>query len=111
LRAKVWEEPLPRDGVTDTAAAVDTFHCPSASQPLLALDPLAYRNTFCTPVYAVVNVIGRFKVRFVPDDVTLAVPAFIEHELLLSVAAAPGVAGDQAVPASLRKNNWFVALA
>jgi hypothetical protein len=31
------------------------------------------------PVYVAVNVIGRFKVRFVPDFVTLAVAILIEH--------------------------------
>jgi hypothetical protein len=31
------------------------------------------------PAYAALNVTGRFKVRFVPDEVTLAAAAFIEH--------------------------------
>jgi len=31
------------------------------------------------PAYAAVNVTGRFTVRFVPDGVTLAPAAFIEH--------------------------------
>jgi len=57
-----------------------------------------------------VNVTGRFTVRFVPDAVTVAA-ALIEHELLLSVTAAPSVADDQTVPASLSRYNWFPALA
>jgi hypothetical protein len=62
------------------------------------------------PAYAAVNATGRFRIRSVPDAVTLAAPTLTRQELLLSVTAAPGATGDdQTVPASLRKYNWFVA--
>jgi hypothetical protein len=34
---------------------------------------------FFVPAYVEANVIGRFKVRFIPDDTTLAAAALIEH--------------------------------
>jgi hypothetical protein len=57
-----------------------------------------------------VNATGRFTVRFFNNGTTLAPLTLIEHWLLLKVTAVPGATGeDQAVPASLRKYNWFVA--
>jgi hypothetical protein len=98
--------------VTDTAAACDAFHSPSASQPLLTLEFSANRKTFCSPVYAEVKVTGRPRVRPLPEAAAVAVCALTLHWLLESVTAAPGVAGaDEAVPASLTRNNWFEAFA
>jgi len=89
-----------------------TSQLPICCHTLLALDPAANMSMPFAPVSAAVNATGRFKVRFIPDVVTLANPILIEHELLPSVAATPGVAGeDQAVPASFIRNNWFGALA
>jgi hypothetical protein len=34
---------------------------------------------FFAPAYAAVNVTGRFKVRFIPDVVTVVAARFIEH--------------------------------
>src|SRR5271169_1764215 len=85
--AKVCWKPEPLLGVTDTvvggAAVAGTVQVPMVCHPLPALDPDAYMKVVFAPAYAVVNVTGRFNVRFTPDVVTVAAPTLIEHWLLL----------------------------
>ena len=81
--AKVCWEPDPLLGITDTVVggplAAGTVQLPIVCHPLTALDPHAYMKVVLAPEYAVVNVTGRFKVRFVPDVVTVAVARYSEH--------------------------------
>ena len=81
--ANVCWTPEPLLGVTDTvvggALVTGTVQLPIVCHPLPALDPEAYMNVVFAPAYAAANVTGRFKVRFVPDVVTLAVAMLIEH--------------------------------
>jgi hypothetical protein len=56
-----------------------TVQLPIVCHPLPAFAPAAYIKIVFAPPYAAVNVTGRFKVRFVPDEVTVAAPALIEH--------------------------------
>src|SRR5580704_7218053 len=81
--ANIWLAPDPLAGVTETALTVatvaGTVQTPMFCHPLLALAPPANIKVFFAPAYAGVNVVGRFKVRFVPDGVTLAAATLIEH--------------------------------
>ena len=56
-----------------------TVQLPIDCHPLLALDPAANIQMLFAPAYAAVNVIGRFRVRSMPNGVTLAAAALIEH--------------------------------
>src|SRR5580692_8515234 len=67
-------DPVPLLGATDTTAGDPpvTVQVPNICHPLLALAPPANMKMFFVPAYVEANVIGRFKVRFIPDDTTLA---------------------------------------
>jgi hypothetical protein len=69
--------------VTDTVVGgplvAGTVQLPIDCHPLAATDPPAYMKVVLAPANAAVNVIGRFKVRFVADAVTVAAAVLIEH--------------------------------
>jgi hypothetical protein len=86
--ANVCWRPEPLLGVTDTVVggplgaiwlAAGAVQVPIVCHPLAAIDPPAYMKVVFAPAYIAVNVIGRLKVRFVPDFVTLAAAILIEH--------------------------------
>ena len=60
----------------------------------MALDPNANMKMLFAPANPAANVTGRFTVRSVPDNVTLAAAALMEQLLLLSVTAEPGIADE-----------------
>ena len=66
--------------VTLSREPAGTLQLPSVCHTLLELAPVANIQMPFVPGYAVVNVTGRFKVRFVPDAVKLTA-ALIEHWL------------------------------
>jgi hypothetical protein len=85
--ANVCWRPEPLLGVTDTVVggplgatwlAAGAVQVPIVCHPLVVVDPPAYMKVVFAPAYAAVNVIGRLKVRVVPDFVTLAAASLIE---------------------------------
>ena len=72
---------MPGPSLARQVVGVKMLGWTSVQEPplLLALDPDAYMKVFFTPANAAVNVTGRSKVRFVPEDVTLADAILTEH--------------------------------
>src|SRR3984885_2936048 len=111
--AKVWLSPDPEFGVTETAAGWPepvTVQFPSCFHPVLAPDKSpAYRYTFFAPAYPALNVSAAFTVSVLPLGVTVVADTLSEHWLFCSVVAAPGVAANQADPASFNRFTWLAA--
>src|SRR5260370_920441 len=91
-KLKLWVDPLPEDGVTETGAglAFATVQVPIFCQPLVSPVLLAaYMKTFFGPAYAGGNVNAKLTVRLLPEPEDHEAPVSTLHWLFCSVPRVP----------------------
>src|ERR1700738_1345061 len=114
VRAKVWEEPAPETGRTETTVGgpeAGTVQVPVVVQPLnwLALS-WAKPKVLLAPLKPNAKLSGRLRVRVLPLVETEAPAALRVHWLLERELAVPGIIGPwKVVPASFSRLRSLAA--